>query len=85
MKFLIFLLIILLAMYLCRSKEESDWIVYGTKGCGWTRKQLSHMKAKGIKHTFVDCDKEDCSEMDAYPTLRHAQTGELFVGYKADF
>jgi hypothetical protein len=58
-----------------------DWTVYGTMGCGWTRKQLEHMKKSGKPHTFVDCDKEGCNGMDAYPTLVSPE-GEKTVGYK---
>ena len=48
---------------------------------GWTRKQLEHMKKAGKTHTFVDCDKEGCEGMDAYPTLVSPE-GEKTVGYK---
>jgi len=49
-------------------------------GCGWTRKQLDHMKKNGKPHRFVDCDTEECSGMDAYPTLV-GPNGEKIVGY----
>ena len=58
-----------------------DWTVYGTMGCGWTRKQLEHMKKAGKPHTFVDCNKEGCNGMDAFPTLVSPE-GEKTVGYK---
>ena len=61
---------------------KKDWTVYGTMGCGWTRKQLDHMKSKGISHTFVDCDKDGaCPGMDAFPTMVH-KNGEKVVGFK---
>tara|TARA_Y100000389_G_scaffold202174_1_gene246761 strand:- start:2305 stop:2586 length:282 start_codon:yes stop_codon:yes gene_type:complete len=61
---------------------KGDWTVYGTMGCGWTRKQLDHMKAKGIAHTFVDCDKDGaCPGMDAFPTMKSPH-GEKVVGFK---
>lgn len=56
------------------------WTVIGSMGCGWTRKQLDHMKKKGIPHTFVDCDKETC-DAEAFPTLIDLN-GERHVGYK---
>ena len=59
----------------------SQWTVYGTMGCGWTRKQLEYMKNNGKSHTFVDCDNGGCSGMEAYPTLISAD-GEKIVGYK---
>jgi hypothetical protein len=46
------------------------WTVFGTMGCGWTRKQLEYMKKNGKPHTFVDCDKGGCDGMDAFPTLK---------------
>jgi hypothetical protein len=57
------------------------WTVFGTMGCGWTRKQLDYMKKNGKAHTFVDCDKGGCDGMDAFPTLKHPN-GETTVGYK---
>ncbi len=57
-----------------------QWTVYGTKGCGWTLKQLDYMKKNGKSHRFVDCDKEGCSGMDAFPTLV-SPNGEKTVGY----
>ena len=62
---------------------DGVWTVYGTNGCGWTRKQLKHMTASGIRHTFVDCDKADCSEIDAFPTM-DSPHGDRHVGYKED-
>ena len=59
----------------------NDWTVYGTMGCGWTRKQLKHMEDKGISHTFVDCDKDGCPGMDAFPTMID-KDGKKVVGYK---
>ena len=57
-----------------------QWIVYGTMGCGWTRKQLDYMKKNGKPHRFVDCEKEGCSGMQAFPTLV-SPSGEKIVGY----
>ncbi len=59
--------------------EEKGWTVYGTMGCGWTRKQLEHMKKAGKAHTFVDCDKEECKDMKAFPTLV-SPDGEKLLG-----
>lgn len=60
------------------------YIVYGTMGCGWTRKQLDHMKAKGIAHEFVDCStKGSCPEgVTAYPTIRHPG-GKMTTGFSS--
>ena len=61
--------------------KTKDWSVYGTMGCGWTRKQLEYMKSKGVSHTFVDCDKDGCPGMDAFPTMVH-KSGEKIIGFK---
>ena len=60
---------------------KKDWTVYGTMGCGWTRKQLGHMEKKGVSHTFVDCDKGGCPGMNAFPTMVH-KNGDKIVGFK---
>lgn len=63
--------------------SDNKWTVYGTKGCGWTRKQLDHMKNRGISHEFVDCDKVDCGHIDAFPTIEGID-GTRHIGYKED-
>ena len=63
------------------SSGDGQWTVYGTNGCGWTRKQLKHMQDNGIPHKFVDCDKEDCGDMNAYPTLKDP-SGNVTTGFK---
>ena len=61
--------------------STGGWTVYGTNGCGWTRKQLASMKSKNIKHKFVDCDKDDCGDITAFPTLKNVD-GTVVVGFK---
>jgi hypothetical protein len=61
--------------------EEGKWTVFGTMGCGWTRKQLEYLKKKGIAHVFKDCEKGECGEgIEAFPTLVSPE-GEKTVGY----
>jgi len=79
------ILLIVVIMILMRTerappKDGKKWTVFGTMGCGWTRKQLDYMKKSGKPHTFVDCDKEGCKGMNAYPTLV-SPDGEKTVGY----
>jgi|UniRef100_A0AB38ZM23 hypothetical protein len=62
-------------------EPKKGWTVFGTMGCGWTRKQLDYMKKNGKEHTFVDCDKGGCDGMKAYPTLM-SPDGEKSTGYK---
>jgi hypothetical protein len=64
----------------CSASNGEQWTVYGTMGCGWTRKQLDYMKKNGKSHRFVDCDKEGCSGMEAFPTIV-SPNGEKIVGY----
>ena len=77
-----FLLIVaVLLIYRPRPMRGGMWKVYGSMDCGWTRRQLDHMKAGGINHTFVDCSSEKCPDVDAFPTMIHSQSGETIVGY----
>ena len=62
----------------------AQWTVYGTNGCGWTRKQLAIMDTKKVPYKFVDCDKEDCKGADAFPTLVDP-SGKKTVGFMEDF
>lgn len=57
------------------------WKVYGSMGCGWTKKQLNFLKSNGHSHTFIDCNNQNCDGIDAFPTLVHSQSGEKIVGY----
>jgi hypothetical protein len=66
------------------SSGSGSWKVYGTNGCGWTRKQLEAMKDKNVQHTFIDCDKEDCGDVQAFPTLVDP-SGKKTVGFKDSF
>jgi|TARA_B110000858_G_C17611402_1_gene384667 hypothetical protein len=72
--------IILMRTGQAKKEDGKKWTVFGTMGCGWTRKQLDYMKKSGKPHTFVDCDKEGCKGMNAYPTLV-SPDGEKTVGY----
>lgn len=79
--FIILAIIDIIILMKINQGAAGDWTVYGTMGCGWTRKQLEHMKKAGKPHTFVDCNKEGCNGMDAFPTLVSPE-GEKTVGYK---
>ena len=77
--------ILLVVFLLYRNTTKSSpggkkWTIYGTKGCGWTVKQLDYMKKNGKPHTFVDCEKGGCDGMTAFPTLK-GPNGEKIVGY----
>ena len=76
--------IILYCLQPATSRKESGngWKIYGTMGCGWTRKQIDYMKEKKIPHVFMDCSKGECEkDVKAYPTLV-SPDGEKNVGYK---
>ena len=60
---------------------EGEWTIYGTMGCGWTRKQLDYMKQNSKSFTFVDCDNGECPDVEGFPTMIHS-SGERVVGYK---
>lgn len=85
---IILVLLNIYLLYTMRTAPQSEgvsggtYVVYGTMGCGWTRKQLDHMKAKGIAHEFVDCsEKGACPEgVRAYPTIKHPD-GKMTTGF----
>lgn len=60
--------------------DGKTWTIYGTMGCGWTRKQLDYMKEAGKPFKFVDCDKGGCSDLEAFPTLV-SPDGKQHIGY----
>jgi len=62
------------------TRGDTHWTVYGTNGCGWTRKQLDYMRNNGIPHTYIECDKKDCGKINSYPTLK-SSSGKIIVGY----
>ena len=64
------ILIVVLTLYQISPKKMGGpkYTIYGTMGCGWTRKQLDYMKKSGKPFTFVDCDKGECAGMTAFPT-----------------
>lgn len=72
----------LIILKMGKSSPGNKWTVYGTMGCGWTRKQLEDMKAKNINHTFIDCDNGNCNGIDAFPTLVDSN-GDKHVGFKS--
>jgi hypothetical protein len=75
--------IILYCLQPATSRKESGngWKIYGTMGCGWTRKQIDYMKENGKPYTFIDCSKGGCDGMKAFPTSV-SPTGEKVVGFK---
>jgi len=89
---LVLIILFLLNMVLSPSSKAkapvasggAQWTVYGTNGCGWTRKQLAVMDTKKVPYKFVDCDKEDCKGADAFPTLVDP-SGNKTVGFKESF
>jgi hypothetical protein len=61
--------------------NSGEWTIYGSMGCGWTRKQLDYMKSKDKSFTFVDCDNGECDGVEGFPTMVHS-SGERVVGFK---
>jgi len=80
---IVIVVIILYCLQPKTSRKESGngWKIYGTMGCGWTRKQIDYMKEKGKPYTFIDCSKGGCDGMKAFPTSV-SPTGEKVVGFK---
>ena len=63
------------------ASADGEWTIYGSMGCGWTRKQLDYMKSSGKPFTFVDCDSEECAGVEGFPTMT-SPDGERVVGFK---
>ena len=82
-----FVILFIVALYLLsrlptRIPRGKSWTIYGTMGCGWTRKQLDYMRRTGKPFVFVDCDKKECSsDIDAFPMLVSPE-GVRHKGYK---
>ena len=62
-------------------EAAAELTVYGTNGCGWTRKQIAHLDKKGIGYDYIECDKEDCGGISAFPTMKLAN-GDVIEGFK---
>lgn len=76
-------MIVIIKMCMKKSKKSGagGFTIYGTMGCGWTRKQLEYMKQSGKPFTFVDCDSDDCDGITAFPTTVDP-SGQQTVGFK---
>jgi hypothetical protein len=81
---LVLIILFLLNGVLTKGTESAPatgkWTVFGTNGCGWTRKQLQLMDEKKVPYTFVNCDEEDCKGATAFPTLIDP-SGKKIVGF----
>jgi hypothetical protein len=82
------LVYLIMGSYGSKAKKTEDYAgdmitVYGTMGCGWTRKQLEALDAQGTKYTFVECSNGGCpADVDAYPTIKMAD-GTTKIGFTA--
>lgn len=69
-------ILILIAFHMFYKKPT--YKVYGTYGCGWTRKQLDHL---GNRAKFYNCDNGECpSDIQAYP-VTISPDGKRHEGY----
>jgi hypothetical protein len=82
------LIYLIMGAYSSKGKKTEDYAgdmitVYGTMGCGWTRKQLEALDAQGKKYNFVDCSDGACpAGVEAYPTLKMPD-GTMKIGFTA--
>ena len=58
------------------------WTIYGTMGCGWTRKQLEYMKRVGKPYKFIDCDKGIVVKCQLSPLFTIQMVRKLWVFVK---
>ena len=89
---IVFFALVLAVLFMGRGRMTSsvisagggNWTIYGSMDCGWTRKQIEHMKEHRIKYKFVDCSKRECEGVKGFPTTVH-KTGVRFEGYTEFF
>ena len=72
---------IIVLVTMMNKSSSSNYTVYGTKGCPWCRKQIEYFEKNGTSFKFVDCNKQSCKGMDAFPTII-SPSGEKTVGFK---
>lgn len=79
----VIVVVILSGMQRSSRKQSGDveYIVYGTDWCGYTVKQLKYLDKKGISHKYVNCEKEQCSGIKAFPQMTRTSDGETIRGY----
>ena len=79
----VIVVVILSSMQRSSRKQAGDveYIVYGTDWCGYTVKQLKYLDKKGISHKYVNCEKEQCSGIKAFPQMTRTSDGETIRGY----
>ena len=78
------IVIVILSSMQRSSRKQSgdvDYIVYGADWCGYTVKQLKYLDKKGISHKYVNCEKEQCSGIKAFPQMTRTSDGETIRGY----
>ncbi|NBS68008.1 hypothetical protein EBT31_03720 [bacterium] len=64
-----------------KSGYKGPLTIYGSMGCGWTKKQLDYCDSKNIPYKFVDCDSDSCpSYVKGYPTMD--KDGQIIEGFK---
>jgi hypothetical protein len=64
------LALIMLFMYMRSSSGYNQTLIFGSPSCGWCKKQLKYMNAKGLPYHFVDCGRNACPDfVNGFPTL----------------
>jgi hypothetical protein len=59
-------------------------IIYGAGFCGYCTKQKEELDAANVNYVYYDCtlpeNKEKCSGIKSYPTIKFPDQTELLVG-----
>jgi len=67
---LVVLVLVLLFLWMRRSSGYNQTLIFGSPSCGWCKKQLQYMDAKGLPYHFVDCNTNACPDfVNGFPTL----------------
>jgi hypothetical protein len=57
---LVVLVLVLLFLWMRHSSGYNQTLIFGSPSCGWCKKQLQYMDAKGLPYHFVDCNTNAC-------------------------
>jgi hypothetical protein len=67
---LVALVLIILFIYMRSSSGYNQTVIFGSPSCGWCKKQLAYMDAKGLPYHFVDCNTQFCPDfVNGFPTM----------------
>ena len=62
---------------LAQRLRDKGWKLFGADWCGWTKRQVEELGGQeACKGIYVDCEKEACDGVNAFPTWRDGAGNE---------